>query len=129
MGLSCEGPPSSLHLGNTAKHLRWHKGTSLREERGKAGMGKTRKIQRLARYRVLMRGQRVSVGRRVTLQGVALDTSVPGWEPWKASGAPSLAPHLPVRHLGAAQAGHGFLQVLPKIQHILHCPLPLGLRV
>lgn len=35
----------------------------------------------------------------------------------------------PVRHLRAPQAGHGLLQVLPKVQHILHCPLPLGLRV
>lgn len=35
----------------------------------------------------------------------------------------------PVRHLGAPQAGHGLLQVLPKVQHILHRPLPLGLGV
>lgn len=56
------GPPCSLHLGDTAKHLGWQKGTSLREDRGNAGMGKTRKIQKLARYRVLMRGQRVIGG-------------------------------------------------------------------
>lgn len=27
------------------------------------------------------------------------------------------------------QAGHSFLQVLPKVQNILHGPFPLGLRV
>lgn len=36
---------------------------------------------------------------------------------------------LPVSHLGASQAGHGFFQVLSKIQNILYCPLSLRLWI
>lgn len=35
----------------------------------------------------------------------------------------------PVAELHASQAGHGFLQVLSKVQNILHRPFPLGLWV
>ena len=42
---------------------------------------------------------------------------------------PPLPLSVPVCHLGPSQAGHGLLQVLSKVQDILHCPLPLGLWV
>lgn len=32
-------------------------------------------------------------------------------------------------HLGASKAGHGFFQVLSKIQNILYCPLSLRLWI
>lgn len=53
------------------------------------------------------------------------DTEVVPSSPRKSERITKGSSNLPVSHLGASQAGHGFFQVLSKIQNILYCPLSL----
>lgn len=57
------------------------------------------------------------------------DTEAVPSRPRKSERITKDSSNLPVSHLGASQAGHGFFQVLSKIQNILYCPLSLRLWI